>query len=54
MRRSNSPSFDYKRQRKPVVQSVQLRRLGGKRRPKLRKRPRDRGLQRRRREKRGR
>jgi len=48
MRRNSSPSFGYKRQQKPVMQSVQLRRLGGKRRPELRKRPRDRGLRRRR------
>jgi len=53
MRRNSSPSFGYKRQRMPIVQSVQLRRLGGKRRPEPRKRPRDRGLRRRRRGRRG-
>jgi len=53
MRRSSSPSSSYKRQWKPIVQSVQLKRLGGKRRPEPRKRPRDRGLRRRRRERRG-
>ena len=37
MRRNSSPSFGYKRQRRPVVQSVQLRRLGGKQRPELNK-----------------
>jgi len=54
MRRSSSLSSGYKRQRKPIVQSVQLRRLGGKQRPEPRKRPRGRGLQRRRRGRRGR
>jgi len=49
MRRSNSPSFDYKRQQRLVVLSVQLRKPGEKRRPRPRKRPRDRGLRRRRR-----
>jgi len=49
MRRSNGPSFDCKRQQKPVVLSVQLRKPGEKRRPRPRKRPRGRGLQRRRR-----
>jgi len=53
MRRNSSPSSGYKRQRKPVVQSMQLRRLGGKRRPEPRKRLRDRGLRRRRRGRRG-
>jgi len=38
MRRSSSPSFDCKRQQKPVVQSVQLRKPEEKRRPKPRKR----------------
>ena len=52
MRRSSSSSFDCKRQRKPIVQSVQLRKPGEKRRPRLRKRPRGRGLWRRRRERR--
>jgi len=37
MRRNSSPSFSYKRQQKPAVQSVQLRRLGGKQRPELNK-----------------
>jgi len=54
MRRSSSPSSGYKGQCKSVMQSVQLRRLGEKRRPELRKRPRDRGLRRRRRGRRGR
>jgi len=52
-RSSSSPSFNCKRQQKPVVQSVQLRKLGEKRRPKLRKRLRGRGLRRRRRGRRG-
>jgi len=52
-RRSSSPSFDCKRQQKPVMQSVQLRRLGEKQRLEPRKRPRDRGLWRRRRGRRG-
>jgi len=38
MRSSSSPSFDYKRQQKPVMQSVWLRKPGEKWRPKLRKR----------------
>ena len=38
MRRSSSLSSGYKKQRKPVVQSVQLRRLGGKWRPEPRQR----------------
>jgi len=53
MRRSSSPSFDCKKQRKPVMQSMQLRKPGEKRRPKPRKRLRDRGLRRRRRGRRG-
>jgi len=53
MRRNSSLSSGYKRQQKPVVQNVQLRRLGGKQRPGPRKRLRDRGLQRRRRGRRG-
>jgi len=53
MRRNSSPSYDCKRQRKPVVLSVQLRKPGEKQRPRPRKRPRDRGLQRRRRGRRG-
>jgi len=53
IRRSSSPSFDCKRQQKPVMQSVQLRKLGEKQRPKPRKRLRGRGLQRRRRRRRG-
>ena len=52
-RRRSSPSFNCKRQQKPVVQSVQLRKPGEKRRPKLRKRLRGRGLRRRRRGRRG-
>ena len=52
MRRSSSPSFDCKRQRKPVMQSMWLRKLGEKQRPKLRKRPRGRELWRRRRKRR--
>ena len=40
-RRSRGPSFDCKRQWKPVVQSVWLRKSGEKRRPRPRKRPRD-------------
>jgi len=54
MRRSRDPSFDCKRQRKPIVQSMQLRKLGEKQRPRLRKRPRGRGLRRRRKGRRGR
>jgi len=53
MRRSSSPSFDCKRQRKPVMQSVQLRKPGEKQRPKPRKRLRGRGLWRKRRGRRG-
>jgi len=52
-RRSRGPSFDCKRQRKPVVQSVRLRKPGEKRRPRPRKRLRGRGLRRRRRGRRG-
>jgi len=47
-RRSRDPSFDCKRQQKPVVQSVQLRKPGEKQRPRPRKRLRGRGLRRRR------
>jgi len=47
-RRSKDPSFDCKRQWKPVVQSMWLRKPGEKQRPRLRKRPRGRGLWRRR------
>jgi len=49
MRRSSSLSFDCKRQQRPIVQSMQLRKPGEKWRPKPRKRPKNRGLQRRRR-----
>jgi len=49
MRRRSSPFSDCKRQQRPIVQSVQLRKLGEKWRPKLRKRLKSRGLQRRRR-----
>jgi len=52
-KRSRGPSFDCKRQRKPVVQSMWLRRPEEKQRPKPKKRPRGRGLQRRRRGRRG-
>jgi len=38
MRRSNSPSFVYKRQWRPVMQSMQLRKLEERQRPKPRKR----------------
>ena len=38
MRSSSSPSFNCKRQQKPIVQSMQLRKPGEKRRPKPRKR----------------
>jgi len=48
MRRSNSPSFICKRQQRPVMQSMWLRKPGERQRPKLRKRPKSRGLQRRR------
>jgi len=48
-RRSRDPSFDCKRQQKPIVQSVQLRKPGEKQRPRPRKRPRGRGLWRKRR-----
>jgi len=54
MRRRNSPSFNCKRQRKPIMQSVWLRNPGEKQRPKPRKRPRGRGSRRRRRKRRGR
>jgi len=54
IRRSRGPSFSCKRQRKPIMQSVQLRKPGEKRRPRPRKRPRGRGLQKRRRGRRGR
>ena len=47
MRRSRGPSFNYKRQCKPIVQSVWLRKPGEKWRPRPRKRPRGRGLWRR-------
>jgi len=47
MRRSSGPSFDCKRQWKPVMQSVRLKKPGEKQRPKPRKRPRGRELQRR-------
>jgi len=50
-RRSRGPSFDCKRQQKPVVLSMRLRKPGEKQRP--RKRPRGRGLWRRRRGRRG-
>jgi len=49
MRRSNSSFFIYKRQQRPVVQSMWLRKLGERWRPKPRKRPKSGGLQRRRR-----
>ena len=48
IRRSNSLSFICKRQWRPIVQSVQLRKLGERWRPKPRKRPKYRELQRRR------
>jgi len=54
IRRSSSPSFDCKKQRKPIVQSVRLRKPGEKQRPKPRKRLRGRGLRRRRKGRRGR
>ena len=38
MRSSSSPSFNCKRQQKPIMQSMQLRKPGEKRRPKPRKR----------------
>ena len=53
MRRSSSPSFNCKRQQKPVMQSIQLRKPGEKWRPKPRKRLRGRELLRRRRGRRG-
>jgi len=53
MRRSSNPSFDCKRQQKPVIQSMRLRKPVEKRRPKPRKRPRGRVLRRRRRGRRG-
>ena len=53
MRRSRGPSFNYKRQCKPIVQSVWLRKPGEKWRPKPRKKQRGRELWRRRRERRG-
>jgi len=52
MRRSRGPFFDCKKQQKPVMQSVWLRRPGEKQRPRPRERPRGRGLQRRRRRRR--
>jgi len=52
-RRSRGPSFDCKRQQKPVVQSMQLRKPGEKQRPRPRKRLRGRELWRRRRGRRG-
>ena len=42
MRRSRGPSFNCKRQWKPVMQSMLLRKPGEKRRPRPRKRPRGR------------
>ena len=45
-KRSRGSSFDCKRQWKPVMQSVWLRKPGEKWRPRPRKRPRGRGLQR--------
>jgi len=54
MRRSRGPSFDCKRQQKPIVQSVRLRKPGEKQRPRPRKRPRGRRLQKRKKERRGR
>jgi len=53
IRRSRGLSFDCKRQQKPVVQSVRLRKPGEKWRPRPRKRLRDRGLRRRRKGRRG-
>ena len=38
MRRSRDPSFDCKRQQKPVMQSMRLRKPGEKQRPRPRKR----------------
>jgi len=52
-RRSRGPSFDCKRQQKPVMQSVWLRKPGEKQRPGPRKRQRGRGLRRRRRGRKG-
>ena len=52
IRSSSSPSFDCKRQWKPIIQSMWLRKPGKKWRPKPRKRPRGKGLWRRRRRKR--
>jgi len=48
MRRSNSSSFICKRQLRPVVQSIQLRKPEERQRPKLRKRLKSGGLQKRR------
>jgi len=42
--RCSSLSFDCKRQWRPVVQSMWLRKPGEKQRPKPRKRPKNRGL----------
>ena len=47
MRRRSSPFFNCKRQWRPVVQSMWLRKPGEKRRPKPRKRLKNGGLQRR-------
>ena len=49
IRRRSSPSFNCKRQQRPVMQSVQLRKPEEKQRLKLRKRSKNRELQRRRR-----
>jgi len=48
MRSSSSSSFNYKRQQRPIMQSMQLRKPGEKQRPKPRKRPKNRRLRRRR------
>jgi len=48
MKRRSSSFFNCKRQQRLIMQSVQLRKPGEKWRPKLRKRPENRGLQRRR------
>ena len=49
IRKSNSPSFICKRQQRPIMQSIQLRKPGERQRPKPRKRLKNRELQRRRR-----
>jgi len=44
MRRSNSSWFVCKRQQRPIMWSVQLKRQGGRQRPRQRKKLKDRGL----------